>query len=213
MQIHQQRNAPTRNIPDYLHALYSNNEPKRPFIEDPDGDNQYPCPHPRIASRRSDMIGCGGTMCKLAKRGAHVKVLYMTNSSEEDNSGASREAAPLVQMEEKDSLATLRCFESEHLDPSNQVVCNDINGKQLVRKAIEDYSPDIIFVPWLRDTDPENVIIGLLAAQTLREYESSITVYSYEVWGGLGPNTMVESRTRWKTRSLLSASTIHRGTQ
>jgi hypothetical protein len=49
-----------------------------------------------------------------------------------------------------------------------------------------------MFIPSLRDVHPDNKMTGLLAARALNEYTGCLTVYSYEVWGGLLPNTMVE---------------------
>ena len=39
---------------------------------------------------------------------------------------------------------------------------------------------------------PDNKMTGLLAAHALKEYNGCLTLYSYDVWGGLFPNVMVE---------------------
>ena len=192
MQTIRARNETTmRDASEYLHTLYSYNGPRRALIEDPEVNSNV-----RIlvlAPHQDDpIIGCGGTMCKLAKKGAHVKVLYMTDSSYESNIGPSCGLVPMVQKEAEESMATLRCFESEHLDlPSLAMRCDRNNQRRLYR-AIDYYSPDIMFVPSLQDMHPDNMMTGLLAAHALREYDGRLTLYSYEVWGGLFPNTMVE---------------------
>ena len=180
-----------RDASEYLHTLYSNYGPRRALIEDPEVNSNA-----RIlvlAPHQDDpIIGCGGTMCKLARKGAHVKVLYMTDSSYESNIGPSCGLVPMVQKEAEESLATLRCFESEHLDLPILALRCDSNNKRRLYRAIDYYSPDIMFVPSLQDMHPDNMMTGLLAAHALREYDGRLTLYSYEVWGGLFPNTMVE---------------------
>ena len=146
-----------------------------------------------IAPHHDDpILGCGGTMCKLAMRGAHVKVLYMTDYSYESNIGPSSGLVRITRKEAEESLAKLRCFESEHLDlPCLRLRCDNASMRQLFQ-AIDYSSPDLVFVPSLRDLHPDNMMTGLLAAHALRVYNGSLTLYSYEVWGGLFPNKLVE---------------------
>jgi N-acetylglucosamine malate deacetylase 1 len=179
------------NASEYLYSLYSGNGPRMPLVEDPKVDSNSRvlvlAPH-----HDDPIIGCGGTMCKLAKRGAHVKVLYMTDYSYESNIGPSCGVVPLARKEAKESLARLRCFETEHLEmPCLAMRCDDASIDEVYR-ALDYYSPDLVFVPSLKDMHPDNMMTGLMAAHALREYDSSLTVYSYEVWGGLFPNTLVD---------------------
>ena len=180
-----------RNASEYLHILYSYYGPRKALIEDPEVNSNSRvlvlAPH-----HDDPIIGCGGTMCKLAKRGAHVKVLYMTDSSYESNIGPSCGLVPMVKKEAEESLATLRCFESEHLGlPCLEMRC-DISSRRKLYKAIDHCSPDLVFMPSIQDMHPDNMMTGLLAAHALKEYGGCLTLYSYEVWGGLFPNTLVE---------------------
>jgi N-acetylglucosamine malate deacetylase 1 len=138
-----------------------------------------------------EIIGCGGTMCKLAKRGAHVKVIYLTNSSY-DGTGPERNLVPLVRTEAEETLKKLLCFESEILDlPCLNMHCDKESINKLYRK-IEYYSPDLIFIPTLHEKHPDNVMTGRLAVHALKGYTGCLTLYSYEVWGGLFPNLVVD---------------------
>jgi LmbE family N-acetylglucosaminyl deacetylase len=172
--------------------------PMRPFpvsdnmpIEEPDVG-----PNSRIlvlAPHLEDpIIGCGGTMCKLAKRGAHVKVVYMTESAYGNADGPSCRLEPMEKKNAEDSLAILRCYESECLGfPGMEMSCG-IQSKRLLLQTIESYSPDIAFIPSVHDLHPDNTMTGLLAASALMEYDRCLTLYSYDVWGGLYPNNMIE---------------------
>jgi LmbE family N-acetylglucosaminyl deacetylase len=138
------------------------------------------------------IIGCGGTICKLAKRGAHVKVLYMTDSSYGNDINPSSDPVPMKKKDAEDSLAMLRCYESENLGLPCLAMRCDINSKGRLHHALDYYSPDIVFIPSLQDMHPDNIMTGILAASTLMEYNGSLTPYSYDVWGGLIPNNMVD---------------------
>jgi LmbE family N-acetylglucosaminyl deacetylase len=139
-----------------------------------------------------EVIGCGGTVIRLAKKGAHIKVIYLTDSSYDGRVGPSCRLVPMEQRAVEESLSRLRCFECERLDLPCMGICCDRNSCQKLARVMDYYSPDLIFVPSLREMHPDNMMTGLLAALALREYEGRLTLYSYEVWGGLSPNTMVE---------------------
>jgi LmbE family N-acetylglucosaminyl deacetylase len=191
MELNGSQETTLRNASEYLHSLYSGDGPRMPLIEDPKVDSNSRvlvlAPH-----HDDPIIGCGGTMCKLAKRGAHVKVLYMTDYSYESNIGPSCGLVPLPVKEAKESLARLRCFETEHLGMPCLAMHCDAASVGEVHRRLEYYTPDLMFVPSLQDMHPDNMTIGLMAAHALKAYGSSLTVYSYEVWGGLFPNTMVD---------------------
>jgi LmbE family N-acetylglucosaminyl deacetylase len=175
---------------DYLTLLRSYPWLSRTLIQEPEVNSNSRvlvlAPH-----HFDEIIGCGGTMCKLAKRGAHVKVIYLTDSSY-DGTGPDRSLVPMVRTEAKETLEKLRCFESETLDlPCLDMRCDKESVNRLYRK-IDYYSPDLIFIPTLHDRHPDNMMTGSLAAHALKEYIGCLTLYSYEVWGGLFPNLVVD---------------------
>jgi LmbE family N-acetylglucosaminyl deacetylase len=166
------------------------------------GANQFTIEDPEVNSNtrilvlaphlEDPIVGCGGTMCKLAKRGAHVKVVYMTDSSYGRDIGSSHGLVPMVKKNAEESLLKLRCYESEHLNLPCMAMRCDAGSKGRLLQAIDYYSPDLIFIPTLYDTHPDNRMTGMLAASALMEYDRGLTLYSYDVWGGLYPNNMVE---------------------
>jgi LmbE family N-acetylglucosaminyl deacetylase len=180
-----------RPASEHLTGLIKSAGSSEPLIRDPDVNSNSRvlviAPH-----HFDEIIGCGGTMCKMAKKGAHIKVLFLTDSSYCDIVGPGCGLVPMEPMEVKESLASLRCYESERLDLPCMGIRPDIESRRALLKVIEYYSPDHLFIPSLRDVHPDNKMTGLLAARTLKDYTGCLTLYSYEVWGGLFPNTMVE---------------------
>ena len=108
-------------------------------------------------------------MCKLAKRGAHVKVVFIDRFVLQCKQPVSN-LVPMVRTEVEETLTKLQCFESEILDlPCLHMHCDKESVNKLYRK-IDYYAPDLIFIPTLHERHPDNVMTGLLAAHTLKEY-------------------------------------------
>jgi LmbE family N-acetylglucosaminyl deacetylase len=185
------RKTKQRDAAEYLTMLYANPNLRKGLIQDPEVNSNSRvlilAPH-----HLDELIGCGGTMCKLAKRGAHVKVVYLTDSSYNSIVGPGCTLVPMDRSKAEESLTRLGCFESEILDLPPLAMHCDKNTVCTLSKIIDYYSPDFIFIPTLKERHPDNVMTGLLAARALKEYTGRLTLYSYEVWGGLFPNTMVE---------------------
>jgi LmbE family N-acetylglucosaminyl deacetylase len=176
---------------DYLTNDRTNPGLRRPLIQDPEVNSNSRvlilAPH-----HFDEILGCGGTMCKLAKKGAHVRVVYMTHTSYNGSLGNGCNLVPIERKEAEESLARLRCYEFDCLNlPCLEMRCDKDHALELFR-IMDSYSPDLLFIPSLSDRHPDNKMTGLLAACALREYPGRLTLYSYEVWGGLFPNTMVE---------------------
>jgi LmbE family N-acetylglucosaminyl deacetylase len=175
----------------YSHTLRSDTCPSYKSIKEPEvtSNSRVLVLAPHL---EDPIIGCGGTICKLAKRGAHIKVLFMTDSSYGSDINHSSKLVPMVKKDAEDSLAMLRCYESENLNLPCLAMRCDISSKGRLHYALDHYSPDIVFIPSLQDMHPDNIMTGLLAASTLMEYDSCLTPYSYDVWGGLSPNNLVD---------------------
>ncbi|HEY3419111.1 MAG TPA: PIG-L deacetylase family protein [Methanomassiliicoccales archaeon] len=180
------------DVPGHLYPVRPLPVPENTPIEEPEVNSNSRilvlAPH-----LEDPIIGCGGTMCKLGKRGAHVKVLYMTDPSYGNGDGPSSGPGPMEKKKDAaDSLALLRCYESECLGfPGLEISCG-IQIKRLLLQVIECYSPDIAFIPSVHDLHPDNMMTGLLAASALMEYDRRLTLYSYDVWGGLFPNNLID---------------------
>jgi N-acetylglucosamine malate deacetylase 1 len=180
-----------RNVPEYLRNLHSYHGARDAPVEDPEVSSNS---RVIVLSPHHDdaIIGCGGTISKMAKRGARIKVLFMTDTSYGSTIGP---AGPLVRTRQKDTeetMARLNCFELGHLGMTSLSMRNDSASVRRLHRAIDYHTPELVFMPSLDDPHPDNHMTGMLAAHALKEYGSRLTLYSYDVWGGLFPNTMVE---------------------
>jgi LmbE family N-acetylglucosaminyl deacetylase len=139
-----------------------------------------------------EIMGCGGTMCRIGKRGAHMKVVYMTGSAHEHNMGCDRHLVRMDKCETDVALRALRCFDSELLNPELKGVrCDDASYKK-VASLINDYEPDVLFVPCFDESRSDYLRTAAIAARALEHYPYNVECYCYSFDGVHGPNALVD---------------------
>jgi len=139
-----------------------------------------------------EIMGCGGTMCRIGKRGAHMKVVYMSGSAHQHNQGCNDHLIRMDRGETDLALRTLRCYDSELLDPDLKTVrCDE---KSLVRLSaiLDQYEPDMIFVPCFDESRPDYIKTATMAAMALERYPYNADCYCYSFEGARGPNALVD---------------------
>ncbi|MFH0861286.1 MAG: PIG-L family deacetylase [Candidatus Altiarchaeota archaeon] len=148
-------------------------------------------PHPD-----DDVIGCGGTIYKHSAENDHVKVVYLTDG---------RECNPSLTDEEKGIIALKR--KSEAKKATNILKVDDLvfldfpdtklgfytgEAASRLKSIIEDYQPDIIYLPWLGDDHVDHKATNSILARTLERSNQDYVIRGYEIWTSLTPNKSVD---------------------
>jgi LmbE family N-acetylglucosaminyl deacetylase len=139
-----------------------------------------------------EIIGCGGTLCKFGKSGAHVKVVYLTGYG---HGGSSEYEEGLVKIDKEEadvSLRALRCFESEMIHQGVKGVRCDRTSFERVDMIMNQYEPDILFVPCFDESRPNYLKTATIAAHALQNYANDVDCYCYSFGGVNRPNTLVD---------------------
>jgi LmbE family N-acetylglucosaminyl deacetylase len=164
---------------------------RRSIIEDPEFDSNSRvlvlAPHFDDA-----IIGCGGTVDKLARHGAHVKVLFITETCYQSPLGPPSRLMPMDPKQVEESLGDIRCYEHEHLEMPCMGLSCGIDSRNELLRVLDQYAPTILMLPSPQERHPDNRMTAHMAARALKGYDGNVTIYSYHVWGDLFPNTMVE---------------------
>ncbi len=143
-------------------------------------------PHPD-----DDAIGCGGTLARLAARGAHIAVTYVTDGSASHPRSVRFPPAVLRDIREDEARAALaalgvRCTPQflrapdsglERLDERARATLVGALARRIARSRA-----NIIFAPWLRDPHPDHVVTATLVDAALARGERRPSLYSYRVW-------------------------------
>lgn len=145
-----------------------------------------------VPHQDDEVVGCGGTICKFGKHGAHVKVIYMTGYSNGDNSSYLRSLCPIDKSEADVALRALRCFESEMIHPGIKSVRCDRRSYDRVGSIMNEYEPDVLFVPCFDESRPDYIKTAAIAANALQRYVYKVDCYCYSFGGVSRPNTLVD---------------------
>jgi LmbE family N-acetylglucosaminyl deacetylase len=143
-------------------------------------------PHPD-----DDVIGCGGTLGRLAGRGARVAVTYVTDGSASHVKSKRFPPAVLRTVREGEARAALRHLgvrgEPQFLRaPDGRLAeIGEPERQQLavrVAERIVAVRAQIVFSPWPRDPHPDHVATAEIAAAALAICPRRPAVYLYRVW-------------------------------
>ncbi|WP_373476764.1 PIG-L deacetylase family protein [Sphingorhabdus sp.] len=133
-------------------------------------------PHPD-----DEILGCGGTMARLAKSGAEVVVAIVTRGMAPQ---FSDEFVANIRAEAKTSHAMVGVTETVYLDlPAaalETVPATKLNGT--LAKLVQDVRPDTLFVPFVGDihTDHQLTFLAAMVAARPRDEHAPKRIYAYE---------------------------------
>jgi LmbE family N-acetylglucosaminyl deacetylase len=144
-------------------------------------------PHPD-----DEVLGCGGTICKLGRKGMHFKIVYMTDGRHGSTSIPTDKLVEIRKKEAVNGLRVLGCNDVTFLGGLDGALrCNDVTVGAL--KAILDaYEPGLLFLPPFDDFHSDHAATTETAAIALRDYNHSVDCYFYEVMTTVRPNVVVD---------------------
>lgn len=163
-------------------------------------------PHPD-----DETLGCGGTIIKKRRRGAAVKVVFMTDGSYSPHDLMSAAELKSIRLNEALAASWLLGVEesdvvflefkdgklSQNLDPAIDRV-----AEILLKQQSEE-----IFIPYCKDKDPslDHLATNRIVASALQALGGRATIYEYPIWfwWDFWPWTGTYTRSRRKTLRLL----------
>ena len=150
-------------------------------------------PHPDDES-----IGCGGLL--LAHVGkAEIQIVSVYNG---DGGGALEEGPWRGDPAYRDRLAQLRRRELDQVAvalQASQVThfgisdCDGSPGSNEIaalRRVLQDFSPQVVLLPWLLDKHPHHRATNRILAEAAQSLD--FMVLAYEIWGLLTPNAFFD---------------------
>jgi LmbE family N-acetylglucosaminyl deacetylase len=142
-----------------------------------------------------EIMGCGGTICEVAKKGAHVKVVHMCGGAHRSNESCTSGLVMMDRGEVEVALRALRCYDCEWVDiDSTEVLCDRRIGIK-VKEIIYSYRPDIIFVPCYVESRTDYMRTATMVAQALQHYPYHLRCYVYSYEGVSKPDVLVDITT------------------
>ncbi len=136
-------------------------------------------PHPD-----DDVMGCGGLLKMLSDSGAKIKTIYFSDGSR-GNRGLKFSQSLIIEREEEARSAgkVLGVGEEKFLRlPHTKLVANLELAAQ-IRREIEFDRPDLLLSPSLEDLHPDHHAVSEALAISIKNYENSLNIWLYEIWG------------------------------
>jgi len=143
-------------------------------------------PHPD-----DDAIGCGGTLARLAARGAHIAVIYVTDGSASHPGSRRFPPAVLRDVREHEARTALRHLGVRAEPTFLRAPDSGLSTLEAARRAqlaahiaarVAQRRADIVFAPWPRDPHPDHVATAQLVEAALAQSGRRPAVWYYQVW-------------------------------
>jgi LmbE family N-acetylglucosaminyl deacetylase len=149
-------------------------------------------PHPDDES-----LGCGGTVAMLAAAGVDVDIAFVTRGERgtETNSSPDAQSAQQLAATRSDEAATATkllgarraCF----LSGRDGEVAQQPELQQEFAELIQHGAYQRVFVCWHGDRHPDHRAVFVWFLRALEQCPTVQSVWLYEVWSPLEPNTIV----------------------
>ena len=149
-----------------------------------------------------ETIGCGGTLALHRRRGAPVKVVFLTDgrygsSTLAAYSGEARlqkevELTQTRKSEARLALQTLGVNDHAFLDAEDGVLKSTASVAPALREILEERRPDIVYVPFFLEQHPDHWAASAALLDAVEGTKLGFQCMSYEVWTPLFPNCLVK---------------------
>ncbi len=138
-------------------------------------------PHPD-----DETLSCGGTIIKKKRRGAEVKIFFLTDGRASHSQFIS--ANKLKSIRANEALAASRMLGLEEndvafLEYKSRELSNNWNSA--IHKVIEILrlqQPDEIFIPYRREMHLDHLATNRIVVSALQMYKRKVTIYEYPIW-------------------------------
>jgi LmbE family N-acetylglucosaminyl deacetylase len=143
-----------------------------------------------------EVIGCGGTLVKLAARGVPTRIAYLTDGravsadTQQDEAMAATRAA-----EARSVSARLGLSEPILVGWNERTFSAPANEAALVERlagVLASVEPDAVYVPFFQDAHGDHRYANHLLARALVASGREPTIYAYEVWSLVPPGLVVD---------------------
>lgn len=141
-------------------------------------------PHPDDES-----IGCGGTLKQLAKRGAVIDVVFMTDGA----APGDRAVAAQRQAEARAAARVLGLHDMHFLGGQDGGLRGQPELCAPLERSIERHDYQVLFCPWPHDAHADHqATFALLRDAMGGSRHAAMAIWLYEVWSPLPANRLVD---------------------
>ncbi len=137
-----------------------------------------------------ETLGCGGTLALLRQKQCTVKVVFVTDGAGAGSLGA--DAPDIRRKEAIAALAVLGIDDIEFLDEPDGNFRHSTHFEKTVRKLLQQFQPDWLFVPSVLDYHRDHVAIGQAVLSCWQQWPTPARAFIYEIWCPLPATHVVD---------------------
>lgn len=152
-------------------------------------------PHPD-----DDILGSGCAIMKHIEQGDEVKIIYLTDGSlgfkdlKRPTDKEKKKLAADREIEARDSADLVGVKDLVFWRYRDGLLRMNKTSLGLMKNVIEEFKPEIIYVPWFTDPHPDHLSTSKILAQTLKTANlTDLKIMSYEVWAPIYANLILRS--------------------
>jgi len=132
-----------------------------------------------------ETLGCGGTIIQKIRKGASVKVVFMTDGN---NSHKHIGDYDLKEVRREEALAACKVL---GIDSDNVIFLDQTDGKlsdsfdvavDKVVGILEASKPNEVYVPYIRDHHPDHKATNNIVLGAVRKVGARTMIYEYPTW-------------------------------
>lgn len=149
-------------------------------------------PHPD-----DEVIGPGGTLCLHRRQGDEVRAVIATDGTAGDPDRHFDRAAytALRRQESQAGLAEVGVGDLRFWGMPDSCVLSDNDlelGTQLAARELQEYSPQLVYLPWQREGHPDHHALHVVVMRALQRVGFAGEAFGYEVWHAMVPDRLVD---------------------
>ena len=136
-------------------------------------------PHPD-----DEVLGCGGTIAELRRRGCRVRVVVLTDGTASQRGLA--DPGELRARRADEAVAAARVLGVEEVEllgfADGSLGANVDDAALLLGRHLHEVAPSDVFVSWRGDPHPDHAAASAVTARALRSAPGPARVHEYPVW-------------------------------
>lgn len=168
--------------------------PPRPALlrELPRGRVLAFAPHPD-----DEVAGPGGTLARHRAQGDAVRCVVTTDGTNGDPDG-HYDRASYGELRRTESRAGLKELDVDDVHywgfPDGHALSEqDLEmATQLAARALEEFAPDVVYLPWELDGHPDHHNLYVVVTRALERVAPDVLALGYEVWNTMIPDVIVD---------------------
>jgi LmbE family N-acetylglucosaminyl deacetylase len=140
-----------------------------------------------------EVFGCGGTLIKLARQGARLTSVYLTDGTASEPAAADPAALGARRKEESRAAAeVIGIADLRYFDYRDRGSWLNEDAVSRMAELLAELEPELVMLPFFIDYHPDHLAANRLLFSACASLDRTLPCYCYECVNPIIPNRLVE---------------------